>query len=172
MKIQKFNPWNWFAREEGDNNLFNKSQLQQDIANLYDELNHIAERMFRGDSPPLLPELTQGVFKPKMDIIENDDSYSVTLEIPGMKEEDIHIEISDHILSIHGEKKQESEEKSEGLYRSERSYGQFHRILSLPEDTETDKVEATYKKGLAKITLPRKTTSKKKPKEIKFKKSA
>jgi HSP20 family protein len=98
---------------------------------------------------------TAGAWTPTVDVAETDKEIKVTAELPGMDEKDVNVELSDGMLTISGEKKSEREEKAKNVYRRERSYGSFHRSLSLPAEVEKDKVEATFKKGVLTVTLPK-----------------
>ena len=88
-------------------------------------------------------------------------------EVPGMDPKDIDISLSDGLLTIKGEKKQEREEKEENYHLVERSYGAFTRSIRLPKEVQSDKISASYKNGVLKVTLPKSEEAKKK--EIKIK---
>ena len=92
---------------------------------------------------------------PAVDIVEKDNAYEVTAELPGMDEKDIDVSLTRDSLTIRGEKKEEKEEKGKDFYRMERSYGSFTRSVPLPVEVETDKVVATFKKGVLNVTLPK-----------------
>jgi len=110
-----------------------------------------------GFNLPRFSKLADGLIKPTLDLGASDKEYTITVEVPGVSEKDIQLEIVNDILTIRGEKKQEEEEKKKDYYRLERSYGTFQRVLSLPEDVDQNGVKATFKKGVLTITLPRKT---------------
>lgn len=99
---------------------------------------------------------------PAVDVSETEDAIIVKADLPGVKPEDIEINIVDNVLTIRGEKKREAEEKKENFYRVERFYGSFMRAIQLPTEVEVDKVKAQYKDGVLKITLPKKPEEKKK----------
>lgn len=92
-------------------------------------------------------------FLPATDITEDDGHYVVTAELPGMKREDVTVELSDRVLSIRGEKKSEREEKSEKRRYVERSFGTFSRVFTLPSDASEEKVQASFKDGVLTVTL-------------------
>jgi len=99
---------------------------------------------------------TKGVdWAPRSDITETNAAFSITAEVPGIKREDVKINIEDHVLSISGEKNQEKEEKGETFHRIERFYGSFNRSFSLPENVVEDKIEAVFKDGLLTLTIPK-----------------
>ncbi len=99
---------------------------------------------------------------PAVDVSETEDAIIVKADLPGVKPEDIEINIVDNVLTIRGEKKREAEEKKENFYRVERFYGSFMRAIQIPTEVEVDKVKAQYKDGVLKITLPKKPEEKKK----------
>ena len=104
---------------------------------------------------------------PAVDVFEEKDDIVVKAEIPGMDKENIQVNLTDHTLTIKGEKKKEEEVMEENYYRSERSYGSFFRTLELPRDVHADKVKATFKNGVLEVRMPK--TEEAKAKEIKVK---
>ncbi len=105
-------------------------------------------------------------FLPALDLAETANELVVKCEVPGLEPKDIDISLSDGMLTIKGEKKQEREEKEADYHLVERSYGSFTRSIQLPKDVQGDKISASYKNGLLKITLPKSEEAKKK--EIKI----
>jgi len=103
---------------------------------------------------------------PAVDVAGTKGEIVVTVEIPGMEAKDIDISLNEGILTIKGEKKQEKEEKEQNYYLIERRYGTFVRSIPLPRGVESDRVTASYKDGVLKITLPKSEEAKKK--EIKI----
>ena len=85
----------------------------------------------------------------------NDNAYSISMELPGVSEDDVDLSINDGSLIIRGEKKTEREKKGDTWYFSERQYGAFSRTFQLPEDADSGKTSATMKDGVLKITVPR-----------------
>jgi HSP20 family protein len=104
---------------------------------------------------------------PSLDIAETKNEIVVKAEVPGLDPKDIDISLSDGLLTIKGEKKQEREEKEENYHLVERSYGAFTRSIGLPKEVQSDKISASYKNGVLKVTLPKSEEAKKK--EIKIK---
>ena len=99
---------------------------------------------------------------PAVDVYEEQGDIVVKAELPGMDRDSIDVSVSDHLLTIKGEKKKEEEVKEENYYRSERSHGSFVRIVELPADIKSDKVKATFKDGVLEIHLPKTEEAKKK----------
>ncbi|MBN2419682.1 MAG: Hsp20/alpha crystallin family protein [Deltaproteobacteria bacterium] len=116
-----------------------------------------------------LPSLLSGnkEWTPAFDIAEKDNEYVVSAELPGIDIKDVEISVSDGILSVKGEKKQEKEDKSEGYHRIERHYGSFHRSFRIPGKIDTEKVDASYKDGVLKVLIPKAEGSETKKIEIK-----
>jgi len=100
-------------------------------------------------------EETWQTFTPRVDVKETPKKVVVTAELPGLDENDIEITLSGNTLILSGEKRQEAEEQGEDYYRMERRYGVFRRAIPLPCEVEADKAEATFKKGVLTITLPK-----------------
>ena len=92
---------------------------------------------------------------PSVNIIESNNHFTVTLAAPGLKKNDFKIEVEGNILTVSSETEKEEEEKDANYTRKEYSYSAFSRSLSLPDDINKDKVEATYQDGILKIELPR-----------------
>lgn len=99
------------------------------------------------------PMIGHGV--PAVDITEKEKSFEITAELPGMDEKDIEIRLANGNLIIKGEKKEEKEEKQKGYYLSERHYGSFERMFSLPKGVDSDQIEASFTKGVLTISLPK-----------------
>ena len=104
---------------------------------------------------------------PSVDVAETEKDIVVRAEIPGIDPKDIDISLANDVLTIKGEKKQEKEEKEENYHLVERSYGAFTRSVRLPGEVRNDRISASYKDGILKVTLPKSEETKKK--EIKIK---
>lgn len=134
------------------------------LARLQDEVNDLFGRFFGDWGPPMVGE---GVYWPTLDIIEGEDTVTVKAELPGMKPDDIAVSVQGNTLSVSGEKRDETEEKKEGYYHSERRFGSFRRDLVLPADVDSEKVDAAYKEGVLTITMPKTEAAKAKTVEVK-----
>jgi HSP20 family protein len=104
---------------------------------------------------------------PALDFFEEKDEIVVKAELPGMDKDNVEVSLTDHTLTIKGEKKKEEEVKEENYYKSERSYGSFVRTLELPTEVHSDKIKATFKNGVLEVRLPK--TEQAKAKEVKVK---
>jgi len=96
-----------------------------------------------------------GMTVPAVDVVEKDDEFVVTAELPGLDEKNLNVEVSGNFLTIKGEKREEKEEKGKNTYLSERRYGSFQRSFGLPESVDRSKIVATFEKGVLKVTLPK-----------------
>ena len=106
---------------------------------------------FFNDSP--LKSRRAGSWSPSVDIVSNDDHVMIHVELPGMKKEDISVNIEENVLTVKGERNVDNEENKDTYYRRERMYGSFKRSFSLSDDIMTDEVGADYKDGILKIKL-------------------
>ena len=111
--------------------------------------------------------LTAAEWLPSVDITEDEKEYLVKAELPGLKKEDIKVNVEDGVLTITGERKFEKEEKNKKYHRIERSYGNFTRTFTLPEAVKADKVAAEFKDGVLHVRLPKDETAKPKTIEVK-----
>jgi len=118
---------------------------------------------------PMMWPLTAKIeetLSPAIDVFEEDNAVVVKAELPGMKKEDISVELSNGILKIKGEKKREEKVEKKNYYRTERSLGSFERRISLPAETQVDKAKASFKDGLLEIKIPKSEETKKKQRKI------
>jgi len=113
----------------------------------------------------LSTRVEDGVWSPKVNIVENDSGYSISAELPGVSKEDIDIDLKENTLSIKGERKAETRDEKENYIRVESSYGKFERSFHVSEDIDRNSVNATFKDGVLKLDLKKKEESR--PKQIK-----
>jgi HSP20 family protein len=131
-------------------------------------MDRFMDRFFADFARPIeADDFTGQTFSPAVDIKETQGEYMVTAEVPGIKKEDIHIEVADNLLTIKGERKFEKEEKNESYHRVERSYGTFSRAFTLPTSVKADGIEAKFHDGLLTIRIPK--AEEKVPKKIEIK---
>lgn len=132
------------------------------LGNLQDHFS----RMFDIAFPNRAAE-SMGEWCPALDAVEDKDNYLVSVEVPGLKKEDINVSVHDGVLTVSGERKQEKDIKEGSVHRTERYYGKFSRSVSLPAEVRADKVSATYKDGVLHVELPKAEEAKPKSVEIK-----
>lgn len=147
--------------------------LRQQIDRLFDNFGagfwrHPLRHSLFG-SEPLWRDNGTGIAVPAVDMVEKDKAYEITAELPGLNTRDIEVTLSNGILTIKGEKTEEKEEKKKDYYLSERSYGSFMRNFRVPEGADAEKIEATYDKGILKLTVPKTAEAQKPEKKIAIK---
>jgi HSP20 family protein len=106
-------------------------------------------------------------FAPRVNVAETEKNYDVTVDLPGLKPEDFEVEVRDGNLWLSGHRKQEEETQGKTYHRVERSYGEFRRVIPLAADVDAAKIEAEYKDGVLKITVPKNEAAQ--PKKIQVK---
>jgi len=125
-----------------------------EMVDMRDRVGRLFDEYF-GQFPVTREEALGRVWAPAVDIYEDKDNIIVKAELPGMKKEDLSIEVKDNVLTLSGERKHEEETKKENFHRIERSYGKFSRSFTLPDSVKVDKVKANYKDGVLEISLPK-----------------
>ena len=117
-----------------------------DLDRLFDDFG-FRPRFFRR-------EVSDLAWVPDLEIFERNGRFNVRADLPGLTKDDVKVKVDAGMLTIEGERKQESETKREGYYRSERSYGTFYRAIPLPDGSRTDQIQATFKNCVLEISLP------------------
>lgn len=137
----------------------------------FKELEDVSSRLnrFFGQLPARIESdnstlLLAADWMPSVDISETDAAYLIKGEIPGVKKEDVKVTFQDGMITIQGERKQETEEKNKKFHRVECSYGSFMRSFRMPSDADENNIKAEFKDGMINVTLPKST--KEKPKAI------
>ncbi len=133
------------------------------------EMNSLFDNFFRGGFGSETLESRMGLFTPQIDVSETDKEIKISAELPGMDEKDIEVSLSKDMLTIKGEKKEEKEDKGKDYYSMERSYGSFSRTIPLSDEVQDNKVDATFKKGVLTITLPKSEKAVKETKKVAIK---
>ena len=103
-------------------------------------------------------------WNPAVDVYDNDNSFIIQVELPGLEKKDIEIDVKDGVLTLKGERSSDKEWKDEKYYRRERAFGKFQRAFKLPSDIDPEKVKADFKNGVLKIEIPKPEIQK--PKKI------
>jgi HSP20 family protein len=109
---------------------------------------------FRWPSLGRLATLESVAWSPSIDVFERDSRLVTRVDLPGMKKEDVSVEVTDGHLALSGERKRETEEKKDNFYRSERQYGSFYREVPLPEGVKLEDVKATFSNGVLEVSVP------------------
>jgi len=152
MTLIKFNPMRDLVDFEREfSKMFNSFENRFGISRSKDDKN----------------EYENAVWMPLTDIFEDKDKYTLKLDLPGIKKEAVKISFVDGKLSVSGERVQESEHKDSKCHRIERSFGRYYRSFNLPENVQTDKINAEFKEGQLTISVPK--AEEVKPNEIEIK---
>jgi len=103
---------------------------------------------------------------PAVDLIEHEKAFELTAELPGLDEKNVEVKVANGVLTIRGEKAEDKEEKNKDFHMRERRFGAFERALRIPDMVETDKIEATFKKGVLTVKMPKTAEAQKPVKKI------
>lgn len=141
------------------------------LASTFEELAKEFESMFgRPVGVSTLAEKGEvGRFLPSLDISETPEAYQVTVDIPGVKPEDVKLELRENQLLVSGKRESSSETKEKNFHRVERTFGEFQRSVLLPTAVDQDKIEATYDAGVLHVNLPKAVKNGAKKIEVKAK---
>lgn len=135
-----------------------------------EEMDHLFEDfgLGRGMLTPMLDkaQLPQGPWSPQIEIFERGNQLVLRADLPGLTKNDVNVEIDNDGITIEGERQHENEEKGEGYYRSERSYGKFYRRIPMPEGVKAEDAKATFKNGVLEITMPASKREERKPRRL------
>ena len=144
--------------EKKDTGLATRAALRDPFALLRQftsELDQVFDRRFAGFHWPSFTAIPDAVnWAPQIDVIERDHQLVTKVDLPGLKKEDIKVEVTDGYLAISGERKSESEEKKDNVVRRERSYGSFYRAVPLPDGVKINDVKATFGDGVLEVSVP------------------
>ena len=157
MPITDLIPWK--KKEPDQDETGDELELRQDsFGTMQQQMNRIFDDFFRGPGLEPFGAFQEGwdAFSPRVDVIENEKEITVSVELPGMEEEDIDVALAQRSLTISGEKRHEKEEKGQNYLRSERSYGSFKRSIPLSSEVDAGKAQAAFRNGVLTVTLPRK----------------
>jgi HSP20 family protein len=134
----------------------------RDIFAVQDEMNRMFDS-FWGDRA----RDDDGALMPPVDVTEKEDKFSVSVELPGLKKDDIKLSLQNNVLTISGSKKREAESKDDRYHRIERSFGTFCRTVNLASTVDASKIDADFKDGILTVSLPK--VEEARPKEISIK---
>jgi HSP20 family protein len=110
------------------------------------------------------------MFAPMVDVFEDDDNIELRAELPGLKPNEVEIDVTDNVLTLSGERKLEHDEEREGYRKIERSYGRFSRSFTLPRNVDTENIKAEMNEGVLSLTLPKREVQKARRIEVKAEK--
>jgi HSP20 family protein len=124
----------------------------RELSSLQSEMNRLFNTFF---DTPTAGNGGARRWLPAMDVVETDEHFVLTADLPGLTEDDVNIEVEENVLTVSGERKAAHEDKREGFVRVERSYGAFRRSLTLPKGVDAEAVSASFDKGVLEIRIPK-----------------
>jgi HSP20 family protein len=126
------------------------------LQRMADEIDRVFEDVGFGRSwsRPFWREASSDSWAPEVEVFQKNNELTIRADLPGLKRNDVKVDITDNQIYIQGERKHEHEEERDGYYRSERGYGSFYRTIPLPEGTITDQAKANFKDGVLEIRMP------------------
>ena len=135
----------------------------RNVAALQDRINRIFDESF-SRTTDLDDDISMSAWKPLVDIYETDESIILKAELPGIKKDDVSVEVKDNVITLKGVRTEEKEIKEKNYYRKERAFGTFSRAFNLQHRIQPDKIKARFKDGVLKIEIPK--PEEEKPKQI------
>jgi HSP20 family protein len=159
-------------KNDGTDMTVERAQGEGALLDLRSQMNRLFDQFFERPfslSPFFRESAMIGDFAPRLDVSETDEEVTISAELPGLEPEDINITVDRNCLNISGEKRAEKEDQGQHYCRVERSYGSFQRSIPLPDELDEDKIDATYKRGVLKVTVPKKAEYKRQSKRIEIK---
>jgi len=185
MDLKQLNPWNWAKHEENPSiasdkdsrSLAERTMNSSPMMQLHQDIDRLFNEAMRGFGAPSIGDTSffnsnSDLLKPSTNIAADDKNYTITVEVPGVDESEVELELSNNTLTIKGEKHKEQEEQNKEFHRIERSFGKFERVLSLPQDAIQDDIKADFKNGILTVNIPRKVKSKAEVRHINIKKAS
>lgn len=151
MQLKDMAPWKWGRKDLP----LTGGEGGETLQNLQRRMNETFDDFFRRF--PLAPSewnLGWREFSPRVNVSEKDNVVTVEAEVPGMDEKDVDVTVSDNVLTLRGERKQEHTEEHGHTHRREITYGAFQRTIPLPRKAKADEAQATFSKGVLRIVLP------------------
>jgi HSP20 family protein len=140
--------------------VFNQSRAPFSLMRVMDDMDRFFEDFAFGRTGfGVLPSfdrsaLARATWAPPVETFRRGDKLVIRADLPGLKRDDVNVDVEAGVLRITGERKDEQEVERDGYYRTERTYGQFYRAIPLPEGLDTDQVDASFTDGVLEVTLP------------------
>jgi HSP20 family protein len=149
-------------REGGGDVTIVRWEPLRELSSIQTEMNRLFNTVF--DAPDQDGSGQARRWTPPMDLLETGDHFVLRADLPGMREEDVSIELEDNVLTVSGERKAEHAEGGQGFYRVERAFGAFSRSLTLPKGVDADAVEAHFENGVLEVRISK--PEQRKPRKI------
>ena len=125
----------------------------RELSTMQSEMNRLFGTFFDSPTPRNGRRAALRNWIPATDVVENDNEYVLRADLPGLSESDVNVELDDNVLRISGERKSEQEQRTEGYYRIERSFGRFSRALTLPEGVTAESINAAFDNGVLEVHI-------------------
>ncbi len=119
------------------------------------EIKELENRIFQNYVPTVQTEKGINAFTPSVNTREDEKAYYIEVDLPGVKKEDIKVDVKDNILTVSGERKLKEEVKEEDYYKIETTIGKFTRSFTLPEDADVEHIDAKSENGVLEIVIPK-----------------
>lgn len=145
--------------------LFRPGSMFGQLDSLHGSIDDLFDQMWGGELFPALTRKSEFI-APNVEVGETDEALEVTAELPGIAKEDVDVSVSDNVLTIKGEKREETDREEKDYHLKERSYGSFRRSFTLPANVDVDKTEAKTEDGVLRITIPKLPEAKETTKKI------
>ena len=170
MTLKEMVPWRWGGLRRWDDEDRPFESFFREMDSLHKEMDRLFEDFWKGGGrhsmtapwQSTMAQWSHGEVMPRVDETEDEKAFHIEVELPGMDKDDVDITLANGLLTIRGEKKREEEEKGKDFYRKERSFGAFRRSLPIPADVDESKIDASFKKGVLHIELPKSEEARKK----------
>ena len=179
MTLKEMVPWRWGGLRRWDDEDRPFESFLREMDTLHKDMDRLFEDFWRGSghrsmmSAPwpsmMATPWAYGELTPRIDETEDEKAFHIQVELPGMDKDDVDITLANGLLTIRGEKKRDEEEKGKDWYRKERSFGSFRRSLPIPADVDESKIDASFRKGVLYIELPKTEEARKKVTHIDIK---
>jgi HSP20 family protein len=171
MTLKEMVPWRWGGLRRWDDEERPFESFFREMDTLHKEMDRLFEDFWKGSGrhslmttpwQSMMTPWSHAEVMPRVDETEDEKAFHIQVELPGMDREDVDITLANGMLMIRGEKKREDEEKGKDFYRKERSFGSFRRTLPIPAEVDESKIDASFKKGVLYIELPKSEEARKK----------
>ena len=136
-----------------------------ELFDLQTSINQLFDQSF-GQS--VQPGAALNTWTPAVDVYEDENAFLIKIDLPEVNKEDVKVNLNENVLSLAGERRFEHEDKRDGYHRVERSYGQFYRSFTLPPNVNTEAINAEFRDGVLRLTLPKREEAKPKQIEVKI----
>lgn len=160
---------NFFNNKKSNSLTCSKNECASPFFDFQQEFDNIFKKFYQA-LPMSVKDFNNLNISPAMDIVEDEKSFKVEMEMPGVDEKDIKVSIDNGVLTIKASKEISRKDEKKDYVMREINYGSYERSISLPDNTDIDNAESTFKKGMLWINIPKKATDKSKVKELEIKK--